>query len=122
MSGECSSAGVLPTERPKGQDRSDDCGKADGGEVAKKDRWRTDAHGHFPQVEDGMRAEPQGRDEPQADATIRLDEPDAESEAEKQLNQSDVANEVLIEETCIGYTRNKLYHASGAISINRPLA
>ena len=75
MSGECSSASALLTDRPKGQDRPDDRGEADGGEVAEQDRWRTDAHGDFPQVEDGMRDEPQGRDEPQADAAVRLGNP-----------------------------------------------
>ena len=61
-----------------------------------------------------MRAQPQGRGDPQPDTAFRSDHADAESDAEEQLDDPDIADEVLIEEARVGHARHRSYHTAGA--------
>ena len=61
--------------------------------IAGNYRWRADTDGNFPQVENGMGDKPQGRGGPQPNAAVRSDHTDAESDAEEQLNNANIADE-----------------------------
>ncbi len=69
---------------------------------------RAHADGNFPQVENGMRDEPQRGGGPQPNAALRADHTDAESYAEEQLNNPNIADEVLIKEAGLGHAWDKI--------------
>jgi hypothetical protein len=59
-------------------------------------------------VENGRRDEPHRRGGPQPNAALRSEHPDAESDAEEQLNKPNIANDVLIKETRVDHTWDEL--------------
>jgi hypothetical protein len=71
-------------------------------------------------VENGMRDEPQGRGGPQPNAAFRSDHTDAESHVEEQLNNPNIADEVLIKKPVSTTPGTNLYHTNGATSIKSP--
>jgi hypothetical protein len=93
---------------PEGKHRPDDRRQGNSRKIAGNYRWRADADGNFPQVKNGMRDEPQRRGGPQPNTALRSDHTDAESYAEKQLNNPNIADEVLIKETRVGHTWDEL--------------
>src|SRR4030088_52972 len=82
ISGRCGCSGACVTNCPEGQRRPDDGRQGDSGKIAENCRWRGDADCDFPQVENGVRDEPQRRRGPQPNAVLRSDHTDAEGDAE----------------------------------------
>src|SRR5262245_7692768 len=64
-SGGCGSLGVRVIDGPEGQDRPEDRRQGDRRKIAGNNRGRADADGNVPQVETGLRDEPQHRGGPQ---------------------------------------------------------
>src|SRR3546814_17990219 len=65
----------------EGKHHADDRRQGNGGKVARDDRWRADADGHFPDVEQGMAQQPDRGRSPKQDAPLRPCHPDQESGA-----------------------------------------
>src|SRR3546814_5629252 len=108
LSGESRSSGTSATDRPEGERDADERGQGDGGKIARDDRGRAEADGDLPEVEQGVGDQPQRRGGPEADAALRPQHAGDERDAEKELNDADVADEVLIEEAGIGHARDQL--------------
>jgi hypothetical protein len=96
---------------PDRQHRPDDRRQGDRRKITKDDRGRTDADCYFPEMEQGMRTQPQRRGGPLPDTTFRPDHTDAERYAE----------EVLIENPVSVTPGTNSYHIAGAISMKRRL-
>ena len=59
-------------------------------------------------MENGMREEPQRRGGPQPNTALRSDHADAKSYAEEQLNNPNIADEVLVKEASVGHTWDEI--------------
>jgi hypothetical protein len=73
-------------------------------------------------VEQGVRREPQRGDCPEADAALRPQQADDEGDAQEELDNADIAHEVLIEKSGVGHPGTSSYRVSGATSMKMPLA
>jgi hypothetical protein len=66
------SLGARQIDCREGKHHPDDRRQGDSRKITENYRWRADADGNFPQVENGMRDEPQRGGGPQPNAALRF--------------------------------------------------
>jgi hypothetical protein len=82
--------------------------------------WATNADGHLPKVKKGMRDQPRRGRRPHSKAHRWSHHANAESYAEEHLDNSDIADEVLVIEASRDDARDKEIPLLGAMSMNSP--